>query len=971
MASSNHILLDIEVQVNTKAMQEAKQKAAELKTELDNLKTSLKELSEQEANNLELIKQLKSNISKVTKEYRSVQKVIKQTSDVQKKLAKNTKQLNDETDELKSNLGKVGKQADKTGEKLKDMADNAAEASQKTQGMNDQSKQTTGVLETVSKGFDLLKSSFAGAKTDNEQLQGTFEKLEGASDVFSKSFGFVKTAVEKTSLSFKTLGGAIAATGIGLLVVGFQALVGFLTKTEKGTTLLNTVMTYVSATVEVLSKQVAVVGEALFSAFQDPQQALKDLGNFIVNNLVNRFTAIIDLVSSLGSAVAALARGDFSALSDAASDAGTALVQMGTGLDAEQQKKFADAVKGTADEVNKLALATQALEKAQKELAKSELEAIGFKAKQKIEIDNLKEAYNDETKSINARANALKKANELETELIQKELDNAKARADIIKKQKATGDDSDDLAKQEAEVNAEILTLKEALNDKTKQGQADVTSFIQAETEKRKTLEAQLQAIKDESNQLEFQQLEQLKALEDQANMAKTAASKQQLQDVEERYAAMEEAASLEIQSAIERQASEMEIAEIRRKHEEKTLEFLTIEAEKAAENAGIRKEFEFERLNSFEQQRQKLAEYEAQQQKAGTDEIALARYIAEEKKKINQAEAENFFKTYEDAINKSYDARKESIDKEITDEQAKKEALLQIENERIAALGEIYTQENVLKLTKEMELDEAMAEIEAMRLEKHAENEGAKKDIVEENENLKRESIKATFQEGLQAAQGTLNFLGGIADEVKKNADDEIKAIEEKGKAQGKSDEEIAKMTAAARKKAKKAAIAGAWISAFQSAITAFNSAAAVPIVGPVLGGIAAATALAFGIKNVNKIKAQEYATGGLINTGNELPGFSRSGDNTLILAQPGELILNQRQQGNLGLTPHVLKAAGVPGFATGGFVDGGMSSRALTTPVQQSIQEVRETQVPVLVLEDFETKQGTKVKVENALSI
>ena len=65
---------------------------------------------------------------------------------------------------------------------------------------------------------------------------------------------------------------------------------------------------------------------------------------------------------------------------------------------------------------------------------------------------------------------------------------------------------------------------------------------------------------------------------------------------------------------------------------------------------------------------------------------------------------------------------------------------------------------------------------------------------------------------------------------------------------------------------KNKKLQIANATIQMFQSAISAFSSMAAIPVVGPALGAIAAAAAIALGIANINKIKSQQYesAAGG-----------------------------------------------------------------------------------------------------------
>jgi hypothetical protein len=59
---------------------------------------------------------------------------------------------------------------------------------------------------------------------------------------------------------------------------------------------------------------------------------------------------------------------------------------------------------------------------------------------------------------------------------------------------------------------------------------------------------------------------------------------------------------------------------------------------------------------------------------------------------------------------------------------------------------------------------------------------------------------------------------------------------------------------------KNKKLQIANATIQMFQSAISAFASMAAIPVVGPALGAVAAAAAIALGIANINKIKSQQY---------------------------------------------------------------------------------------------------------------
>lgn len=84
----------------------------------------------------------------------------------------------------------------------------------------------------------------------------------------------------------------------------------------------------------------------------------------------------------------------------------------------------------------------------------------------------------------------------------------------------------------------------------------------------------------------------------------------------------------------------------------------------------------------------------------------------------------------------------------------------------------------------------------------------------------------------------------------------------------------------------------------------------------------LTAIEALATGIQ-IATIKKQKFATGGVIESGNELPNTPRGVDNTLILAKPGEVILNESQQIRAG-GADFFKRIGVPGFATGGVIGG-----------------------------------------------
>lgn len=96
----------------------------------------------------------------------------------------------------------------------------------------------------------------------------------------------------------------------------------------------------------------------------------------------------------------------------------------------------------------------------------------------------------------------------------------------------------------------------------------------------------------------------------------------------------------------------------------------------------------------------------------------------------------------------------------------------------------------------------------------------------------------------------------------------------------------------------------------------------------------ITAAVARALGI--VATIKGANFDSGGVIQSGNEINGFPKNGDNTLILAKPGEVVLNERQQLALGGSD-TFRRIGVPGFQNGGAVPASTSTATRQVAIAQ----------------------------------
>lgn len=104
--------------------------------------------------------------------------------------------------------------------------------------------------------------------------------------------------------------------------------------------------------------------------FNDPLQAVKDLGNAIKDNIIERFNSAIEVAGYLGSALKKLFTGDFAGALDDAKAAGTEFVDVLTGVD-DSANKIADAVSSAVDATSKYVTETVKAAKSTVELNKA------------------------------------------------------------------------------------------------------------------------------------------------------------------------------------------------------------------------------------------------------------------------------------------------------------------------------------------------------------------------------------------------------------------------------------------------------------------------------------------------------------------------------------------------------------------------------------------------------------------------
>lgn len=271
--------------------------------------------------------------------------------------------------------------------------------------INVNTSQANNSVNDLNKNIDNTGDAVGGLTSSLDKMTG------GLISGFKGAVGGIRNGVK----AMKSLKVAVAATGIGALLIAITALTSYFTKTQRGADKLSQAMKGIGAVVDVLVDRISTFGEGLFKILS----------------------------------------GDFSEGVD---------ILKGT---------FA----GLGEEIRNEAKAAIDLEKAQQALEDRQIELINVNAKRRASIEELRLAAEDQTKSDNERAAALKEAVRLQNEIADDEIAIAKERARIITERIALGESSRDDIREQAEAEARVTELEAERSRRLKQLQTRLNSF--------------------------------------------------------------------------------------------------------------------------------------------------------------------------------------------------------------------------------------------------------------------------------------------------------------------------------------------------------------------------------------------------------------------------------------------------------------------------------------------------------------
>ena len=308
-------------------------------------------------------------------------------------------------------------------------------------------------------GIDKLTESL---KETNKEVKETSASTQQMSNTVDKATGgavskfkALKGGLGGVIASFKTLRGAIIATGIGALIIAITSLTQAFTRSEEGQNKFAKILGVIGSVTGNLLDLLADLGEGIISVFENPKQALINFKNLLVENITNRFKAILDTVGFLGSAIKNVFSGEFKAALEDAKKAGSSFVDSFTGVE------------------NSIDKATNAVKEFGKEIA-ADASAAAKIADQRAQAEKLARDL------VVERAEAERKIAELREKAVNKDKFTA---AERIKFLEEAGKVSDELAAKEIAVSQLRLEAKRTENALTKSNKEDLDEQARLEAE--------------------------------------------------------------------------------------------------------------------------------------------------------------------------------------------------------------------------------------------------------------------------------------------------------------------------------------------------------------------------------------------------------------------------------------------------------------------------------------------------------
>lgn len=319
--------------------------------------------------------------------------------------------------------------------------------------LNDELEEIDANLEEVEEGAEKTGGAFAGlAKFADKFTGGLASKLTG-----------LKTGLGGVAIGFKSVGVAIAASGIGLLVIVIASVIAAFKASEEGQNKFAKLMGVIGSVLGNLMDLFTDIGDLVIGLFSDDGEAMtkiksfgKSLWDFIGLPIKN----IIDITTRLGKAIGDLFSGDIEAamenLNGAVDD-----VKENFNEAADAADRAKEAIRGFAEEVQREARIASGIAQLRAMANVKERELLIQRAEANRDIAALREKIaNDEKFSTSERLKFVEEASIINENIVKREIEQAQLLAEAKKAENRLTKSTIEDKLEQAQLEANVIDLQ-------------------------------------------------------------------------------------------------------------------------------------------------------------------------------------------------------------------------------------------------------------------------------------------------------------------------------------------------------------------------------------------------------------------------------------------------------------------------------------------------------------------------------
>ncbi|RZJ75868.1 MAG: hypothetical protein EOO45_04280 [Flavobacterium sp.] len=298
--------LDLDIKALLKGAAESKIAIASLKNELIDLKLAGEASSEQFKKNEEDIKKLTQAFDSQVK---ALKEHIKKNEDLaygHKKVAKQIAKTIDTQQELNSVLSQASDFVDSLTQSADDAVDSLNDfnksLSENSALIEESSGSTTKQVKTFNDYKQQVIDSAQSINIFNGGLGGFISRAEeagGAGPLLKNAFDGITTGIGGMTRAALTFMATPLGAAIALIAALLAPVIEYFKNTQEGIDKISAVTKPLQAVFQAFMGVVQQFGKAIVDALSNPKQLIKDLGDFILTNLINRFTAVKEIIKGI------------------------------------------------------------------------------------------------------------------------------------------------------------------------------------------------------------------------------------------------------------------------------------------------------------------------------------------------------------------------------------------------------------------------------------------------------------------------------------------------------------------------------------------------------------------------------------------------------------------------------------------------------------------------------------------------